>query len=270
MFKVFSLLAALTTLSAVLASPQPALATRTLLNDSKHGSRSSPNEIPSREHAPGLTNAQRLARGLPLKPPSRRSSARRAMSSASASSASRGYIQVWSVDDNGSPTGVLGYVSKTTKAHMQYRVDSSLDHALLVSSGGEHNLVTLNSDITSPTFLGLVQDPESTSSGLAKRSSNSLYLASTEQTSPNATPQNVGSSVNTRPGRSLPAESAVWTVDPNTNKLSAQWINPDASAAPTIAFIHDTNVLFTGDLDAYRQAHHSAQVQRIEFVFVST
>ncbi|KAJ7771671.1 hypothetical protein B0H16DRAFT_1514271, partial [Mycena metata] len=228
MFNVFSLLAGLTALSAVLASPQPAVATRTSFNDSKHGSRGSPSEIPSREHAPGLTNAQRLSRGLPLKPPSRRSSARRATSSASASSARRGYIQVRSVDDNGSPTGaVLGFVSKTTKAHMQYRVESSLDHALLVSWGGEHNLVTLNSDITSPNFLGLVQGPGASSSNLAKGSSNSLYLASTEQTSPNATPQDVQSSVNTRSGRSSPAESAVWTVDPNTNSLTAQWINPD-------------------------------------------
>ncbi|KAJ7184288.1 hypothetical protein C8R46DRAFT_1063576 [Mycena filopes] len=239
--KVFSLLVAFSFSAAVFAAPHQPLATR-----------GSP--TPAR-----LSNGERLSRGLSPNPPaSRRSSARRAQSSASPSSA-RGYIQV--VDENGAP---LGFISKITR--MQYFV-SSIDQALLVNRVG-NDLATLNSDIQSPTWLGLVQGRESSPS-LAKGSPDFLVLASTEQTQPNAPPQNVRSSIRSTHGSSFRAESAVWTIHPTTNKLEAQWINPDGSRAPTMAFVNRGNILFTGDLDAYRNRYSEPDVQRIEFIFVS-
>ncbi|KAJ6500524.1 hypothetical protein C8R45DRAFT_978054 [Mycena sanguinolenta] len=262
LFNVLSLLA-LTAVSGALASPHSAgLAVRVMQPGCAAGAdfaachstrRSYRHEGPHRDEdtnfAP-LTNAERLARRLPLKPPTRRSSARRATASPAPQPANRGYIEVWFVDDNGSR---LGYVSRTTRERRQYVVQPSMDDALLVSPSGNGDLVILNSDISSRGFLGLVQGPEDTSSGLAEGSPNYLVLASTEQTAPNATPQSVGNSVGP-----FPAESAVWTLDPVTNTLTANWINPDGSPAPTIPFIDGDTIYFAGD----------RQQQEIVFVYV--
>ncbi|KAJ3504217.1 hypothetical protein NLJ89_g8053 [Agrocybe chaxingu] len=54
-------------------------------------------------------------------------------------------------------------------------------------------------------------------------------------------------------GRDAYVESAIWTIDPSTNKVEAQWINNDGSKPPTIlAYDIRNNVLFfTGSLAAY-------------------
>ncbi|KAF7353596.1 hypothetical protein MVEN_01043900 [Mycena venus] len=260
LFKVFSLLA-LVAISGALASPLPApsLAVRAMLPGCTtangieicNNTRRSYHEGPSRDRVPaGLTNGERLARHLPLKPPTRRSSARRAVASPAAPPANRGYIQVL-----------------TTYAQRQYLVQPSIDDALLVAPSGDRNLVTLNSDIPSLALLGLVQSRGDTSSGLAKGISNYLYLASTEQTPPNATPQNVGNSFSSVPGGPLPSESAVWTHDPVTHTLKAHWINSDGSPAPTIAFTHGP-AIYLGDPEAFYQAHE-VPVRKIAFVFMA-
>ncbi|KAJ7491300.1 hypothetical protein FB451DRAFT_1222733 [Mycena latifolia] len=277
LFKVFSLLA-LTALSGVLASPQPVLAVRgTVPVDCTmaKGLRNVPpiQDSPLAPRAPvlesgvpsSLTNAERLARHLPLKPPSRRSSARRAVSSPAATLANRGYIQVLSVDASGNRTGVLGYISKTTYIHTQYVVSPSLDDALLVGPNGDHDLLTLT--LHPPAFLGLVQGRDDTSSNLAQGSFNYLYLASTAQTSPNATPQNVDSSFSAVYGQPYSAESAVWTLDPVTHSLTAQWINSDGSRAPTISFSQGSAIYFSGDPEAFHQMY-AAPVQQIAFGYV--
>ncbi|KAJ7702281.1 hypothetical protein B0H17DRAFT_1043504 [Mycena rosella] len=278
LFKIFALLA-LTAFSGVLAAPQPVFAVRRTVPDCNVATgfemclrskttRSLP-ESQSRERIPcSLTNAQRLARHLPLKPPTRLSSARRALASPVPASANsnRGYIQVQSVDANGNPS-VVGYVSKTTYVGTQYVVSPSLDNALLVSPNGDRGLLTLNSDTPSPAFLGLVQGRDDTSSSLAQGSFNYLYLASSAQTSPNSTPQDVGNSFRSAYGEPYPAESAVWTVDPMTHSLTAQWINPDGSPAPTISFLQGSAIYFSGDPEVFHQMF-GAPVQRIAFVYV--
>ncbi|KAJ7118718.1 hypothetical protein C8R44DRAFT_982481 [Mycena epipterygia] len=278
LFKILSLLA-LTAVSGALASPQPALALRGMPADctvttgfelcSRHNTPRSSHDVPSRERVPSsLTNAERLTRHLPLKPPTRQASARRAVSSpAAAAPANRGYIQVLAVDASGNPTGVLGYISKTTYVKTQYRIASSLDDALLVGRSGDHDLLTLNSETPSPAFLGLVQGRDDTSSGLATGSFNYLYLASTEQTPPNSIPRNVGNSFSAVYRDSYPAESAVWTLDPKTHMLTAQWINVDGSRPPTISFSQGSAIYFTADLKAYHQ-RYPAPVQKIAFVYI--
>ncbi|KAJ7739688.1 hypothetical protein DFH07DRAFT_840073 [Mycena maculata] len=273
LFKVFSLLA-LTVISGAFASPHDALAVHEVAHPDTTAhmapafempehhkiSRSLP-ELSSRGRVPcSLTNAQRLARHLPLKPPTRRASARRAFASptVAASPANRGYVQVLSVDANGRPTGVLGYVSKTTSAHTQYVIGTSLADALLVEISGDHNLRTLNSDTPSPAFLGLVQGRDDTSSSLE----HYLYLASTERTPPNATPQSIGTSFGTQP-----AESAVWTMDPATYALTVQWTNPGGALAPTNSFVQGGAIYFSDDPAAFNH-RYAASVQRIAFVYV--
>lgn len=276
--KIFTLIA-LIALPGVFASPHPGVdVPSTALNCAdatgvemclRYKTARSLSESPSREPVPSsLTNAERLARHLPLKPPTRRSSARRAMASpVVAPSTNRGYIQVLSADSNGNPTGVLGYVARTTYINTQYLVTPSLDDALLVAPSGDRDLLTLNSDIAAPAFLGLVQGRDDTSSGLATGSSNYLYLASTAQTSPGSTPQNVGNSFTTVYGDENAAESAVWTLDPVNRSLIAQWINSDGSRAPTIGFTQGSAIYFSGDLGAFQQMY-PAPVQQVVFVYV--
>ncbi|KAF7359311.1 hypothetical protein MSAN_01273500 [Mycena sanguinolenta] len=267
LFNVLSLLAQ-TAISGALASPhsaglagramQPGCATSADFAACHSTRRSYRHEGPHRDENPDptdLTNAERLARRLPLKPPTRRSSARRATASPAPQPVNRGYIEVWSIDDNGSRTGVLGYVSRTTRDLGQHVVQQSLDDALFVSPSGNGYLVSLNSDVSFPAFLGLVQSPEDTTSGLAEGSLNYLVLASTGQTAPNATPQSVSNSL----GPFL-AESPVWTFDPATNTLTASWINPDGSLAPINPFITDDNSIYFSE---------DRQQQEIEFVYVS-
>ncbi|KAJ7632159.1 hypothetical protein FB45DRAFT_495013 [Roridomyces roridus] len=274
-FKVLALVAL--TISGVLASPQPTrvVAARSDCSNSGseicHDGHAYPPSPPT-HHVPGhLTNAQRLARHLPLKPPTRRSSARRAVASSTpaAPAANRAYIQVVSVDANGNADQTatpLGYVSRRT-SHAQYNVGTALEDALYVEPSG-HNLITLNSDIPSPAFLGLVQGRDDTSATLAENSFNYLYLALTEQTAPNATPQSVGSSYTAAYGGSNQAESAVWTVDPKSRVLTAQWTNPDGSNGPTKCFSQGSAIYCSGDPDAFN-AKYGAAIQRIAFVYVS-
>ncbi|KAJ6606475.1 hypothetical protein DFH09DRAFT_1120331 [Mycena vulgaris] len=214
-----------------------------------------------------VSNAERLARRLPLKAPSRRSSAHRARySSTPPSPQITGYIQVLSLGDSSS---VLGYVSKNSLSGSgHYAYTASLDNALLVGVSGDGttsgNIVTLNSDYPSPSFLGLVQGRDSTSSDLATGSFNYLYLASTAPTDPGASPQDVGSKSGTIPRTS---ESSVWTIDPVTSALTAQWINTDDTPAPTISFTQSTGIYFGGDPDAFH-AKYPSPIQTIALTFI--
>ncbi|KAJ7074288.1 hypothetical protein C8F01DRAFT_1099968 [Mycena amicta] len=206
-----------------------------------------------------LSNAERLARGLPLKPPTRPSSARRASTSPIA--ASRGYIQVLAIDREGNSHGVLGFVSRNLFQNAHYIVQPSIDDALEVSPNGR-DLVTLNTEGSSHRFLGLVQGREDTSPTLAKGSANYLYLASTDQTPSDAPPQSVGNTINDAYGGSFLAESAVWILDPVSHKLVADWINPDYSPASPIALAQGSVIYFTDDPVAFHRAN-PAPLQRI-------
>ncbi|KAF7295350.1 hypothetical protein MIND_01074400 [Mycena indigotica] len=215
--------------------------------------------------ARGLTNAQRLARGLPLKPPTRRASARRATTSPSP--VARGYIQVVALDRDGNSNDVLGFVSRNRYQNAQYLIQPAIDDsALLVTSDGPY--LILDNDPSPHRFVGLVQGREDDSSTLAEGSSNYLYLAASDQTSSGSSPQSIGNAINDAYSGSFTAESAVWTLDPITHRLAAQWTNTDSSRAPTLAFTQGSAIYFTADLNAFQQAH-SAPIQRIAFVFIT-
>jgi len=207
---------------------------------------------------PGLTNAELLRRGLPLKNPIMRrgSPVRRTNPSATPPQPGnvihRGTIRVKNRDDG----TVLGYVSSSTLKTGQYRYEPDISQALIVrfetdgtGSGTQLCVVPENSDI--PGFLGLVQGRDDDTSDLSSGSFQYVYLAGTSKTGPGSTPESVGNSYTSATGLSRTAESAVWTYDSGTGSISPHWVNTDKSTPEVQYFVQSTAVYIGGDQDAF-------------------
>ncbi|CAK5277978.1 unnamed protein product [Mycena citricolor] len=199
-----------------------------------------------------LTNAQRLARGLPPLPPSRRRSgqAAKARRSNSPPVSRSGIIAV-------SGPGVQGYLTQGQNQFQHFGVSSSKTNAFTVTINVDSSVLSASEmDIgvavgTGFPLMGATFGvlSEGTANSLAVGSFNYAYIQSTSHTDPDSTPQYVGSSYPT----SEPSESAIWTYNAVTNTLSPQWINPDGSQPATVlAYVGSSNaIIITGDYAAF-------------------
>jgi len=225
-----------------------------------------------------LTNAERLAQGLPLKAPTRRWHAANRRHDATPSTLPtppsqqrRGVIQVKRADNQ----NLLGYISKNTFSKAQYRYQT-LDDALVVSfalPAGAHSANNLNfkpenSDITGFDFLGAVQGRDNTSNDFAVGSYQYGYIASTNETPGESGPQAVGNSYSQVTGTTRASESAVWSYDDNDDSISLTWINSDGSAAPTKMFTQSTALYIGGDSGSFASRYPSPVID-VTFTFVS-
>jgi len=232
------------------------------------------------EGATVLTNAERIARGLPISEPKgfvrkefngvtrtipqvKKNAARWPKPSASPVPQVSGVIQVTKAD------GSIFYVGKKLSNEGFYEKATDEHDALVVtlpsSTSGTFGLTT--SDTAGFPFVGFFVGPDSWCSGtLAPGSSQYVVLGGLASETPaGSLPERVGNT-----NKSQWAESDLWTFL-DGEKLCATWVNESGAAAKTnVLFYSEEGNYFgvTGDLDAYNGAKADAQGVAVTLHFV--
>ncbi|PPQ71250.1 hypothetical protein CVT26_010992 [Gymnopilus dilepis] len=192
----------------------------------------------SQLQAGALTNAHRLAAGLPLKAPHRRASrtnaARRTTpSNTPSSNNAQGYIQARDIT-TGDPKG---YLSAVYNEFGQATLTTDFSEALVVSIdltvSGPISIQTVNGPYASYPFLGAVNGFASTSSIFGTSSYNYAYIGATIETDIGAPAVAAANAFSTIVGQAVDVASGIWYFDSITKYISVQWINPDLSAPVT-------------------------------------
>ncbi|KAG5635979.1 hypothetical protein H0H81_009467 [Sphagnurus paluster] len=206
--------------------------------------------------ARGLTNAKRLAAGLPLKPPTRRTRTHVSRSQpsgvppASGSSGNGGgYLEARDSDGK-----CLGFVSKVQNAFGEYVVQDQKEDSDLrlrvsfdMNAEGVTDIQTTNGPDTDLPYLGGVKGFASDSTNIEEGSPNYIYIAGTVQTSPNE-PASDGSNTFTQvTSIAAQIESAIWSYNADTSVIAPQWINEDSGSPTTYVAIADGVIVLTGD-----------------------
>ncbi|KAF9030328.1 hypothetical protein BDZ89DRAFT_1132441 [Hymenopellis radicata] len=217
------------------------------------------------------TNAERLARGLPLKAPHRRKhNLGRTETSSVPLLTKTGVLQM--KNSNGD---IMGYVSKTANSFGEYGSLQTQGNALHISFSYDPtkplqqlDFIGTDSSIYS-TFplVGFVNGFASTSSNLGS-GSNYLYVAGVSQTPKGSPPVTQANAFSTYSGSPETVESAVWSIDSATGKVTAQWINTDGTV-PTTYLCYTAGadaILLTGNVALL--AANFGQVTQIDLYFV--
>ncbi|TFK39516.1 hypothetical protein BDQ12DRAFT_705008 [Crucibulum laeve] len=210
------------------------------------------------------TNAERLVRGLPLKPPTRRDSARRSGPSALPQVEKRGIIEITNTD-NGQ---VIGYVSKNSFSKAQLRYQPAITDAVTVTFSANTGATSLtdaritlvDSDVGAGyPLLGLIQGRDDTNANIASRSFHYLYFGAVAVpgTAPNTPGAAVSNSYTGVTGSQRVAESDVWNIDLTTGSITPQWTNTDGSQPATDLFSQGTALYAGGDSAAFLSRYPS-------------
>lgn len=227
----------------------------------------------------GLTNAERLARGLPIaKPqfgrnlpgraPTPASGGKRSQSaspSPSASSSSWGsyskslYGRIEVLTSSGTHLGFLSSFENGTIG-VNYGTDSESSD-LIVSfttkaNGKDRFDVLINNAGVSHTYLGATSN--------ATLDSGSPLFAEfglvSQQTPVYSPPLASGNQT---------AESKIWSYTSGSKQIKANYVNPDSSVPTTLIGYnsHNNSLVFVGDIDAYNNASSSADnsLTQVEF-----
>ncbi|KAJ7178846.1 hypothetical protein C8R43DRAFT_472035 [Mycena crocata] len=220
------------------------------------------------------TNAERLRRGLPLLPPSRRSPGYKPRPRPSQRpcvplSSTWGYVEVTKADGT-----AAGYIRKTFDDQNSYTLTPSKSSALQVklpSSSpftGPFNILGINGPDKKHPYLGAVGG----SSGyhFAHGQLGSAYLAGTGASPANSPPSSRAGTSLQALGYNGPAESQIWSMDCKTRGLSAQWTNTDLSQPATTIF-YDPVVDYLGitsDLEVFNGHFGSEGAYAVTFTFI--
>ncbi|KAF7333058.1 hypothetical protein MVEN_02412400 [Mycena venus] len=217
--------------------------------------------VPSKASAYGdMTNGERLARGLPLKAPARRTKAARdSAASPVPSYTAKGHLLVRNAGDN----SVIGYASHNVS--VSTFITSDLDDALTVSvtlpvgatGGSQLNLAQVTSCGRIRPMRSLssawCRPPFSTTTDISTGSSNHLLIISTNDTPAGSFPQQPGNTPSEFFGTALSSESAVWTIDIVSGAAFPIWINSNGVAATTQLFSQNNAIFAGGDVDAFNK-----------------
>lgn len=195
-------------------------------------------------NAGGLTNAKRLAAGLPPLPPRTRTDTakRSAVSLISVS----GRIQV--LDTSGS---ILGYAARHSSGRIHVEDITLGDTFSFAIAPGVVNSQINIRDTTAPDaypYLAAFLNYSTDELSPGKYALESLGLSSA--TFAGDTPQAGGSASLT--GQH---ESAIWTYDPTNGNIGVQWVNHDGSTYPTTIMYNGgaRELYITGDVGEIRK-----------------
>ncbi|KAI0325079.1 hypothetical protein GY45DRAFT_1340374 [Cubamyces sp. BRFM 1775] len=283
-FFLFALLAVPAVLAAGTPSPLPEAPTRVrrtlpesdaVLNPTGVVTRSLPL---SQADVHGLTNAQRLARGLPPRSPlmNTRRRALKARQSATPCSLPQvtGIVQI----NDATSGSEIGYLSRTANSFGEYELTTDASAALSValrrcdSLTDPFELGALNGLADYP-IVGGVTGFANSNDNLQEGLVNYVYIAGTgsvprgpAQSSPNAFTQ--------ASGHTEDVESAIWTVPNNPTadaptELVPSWVNMDGTVASgtAIAYVQSSDAfVITGDPTVF--SSRFGTVQRVTFTFV--
>ncbi|KAI0073513.1 hypothetical protein K474DRAFT_1710642 [Panus rudis PR-1116 ss-1] len=213
-----------------------------------------------------MTNAERLARGLPPNAPIfRRALPGRDLTPTRAYAAKRGSpssvpvtltgrIQVrWIEGDasygyvENSQSGINGvnFGGPIPELHVKITTTSS--------GAGPFDIEAINPNFPSPFFVGASSNEFAPPVAFGPGNSNAASLDNVKQTTP----------------VSGISQSSLWSFDPTTKELTPHWVNPDGSVAETvIGFdIRNNAIVLTGDIAAYN-AHNTWPVTPVHFFLV--
>ncbi|KAJ7454673.1 hypothetical protein FB451DRAFT_1373346 [Mycena latifolia] len=203
------------------------------------------------------TNAERLARGLPLLKPHRRDMVHpaRAQSSPVAPTTVKCNIQVQTSD--GANRGYLSTETTYSSFYGKFQANQgagALEISLSFSSASSSQLA-----LTLGGIVGYFNSDDN----IYATSYNYMWLGGTTESSPGSPPvYGDGNSFSADPDYGPPKkmESAIWSYDPGTKLLAPQWINTDSSAPPTVlAFAEgDENFVLIGSVSAYNSRFSAA------------
>ncbi|KAF9522545.1 hypothetical protein CPB83DRAFT_911268 [Crepidotus variabilis] len=213
-----------------------------------------------------LTNAVRLARGLPPRAPQFRRflpGIRPRTSNASAPDPGpatvSGVIQITRFDDDGE---FVGYVSRELHAipgsaanSQTLAITTKLSTALtakLTPTDSLFEITALDGLNPSYPFLGGAAT-SATSVDLVSGSPNFVYITGSSSTDVGP-PTVVGNSYG-----SVPSESPIWNYDKSTREITATWINADKTSAPTylsaLPMANSTSLVLIGDPAAFNATY---------------
>ncbi|KAF9530431.1 hypothetical protein CPB83DRAFT_850908 [Crepidotus variabilis] len=222
---------------------------------------------------PSETNGQRLARGLPPSPPKflKRflatpvSNAKRTTTSPLPPVTLSGRLQVRS-KENGSSLGNVrnwpggGTISGTSA----FSPDGDLLVTLTYnpSDPTKIQILSTNPAFPAPFYVGAGTSNTISVPHLAAGDYHSVGFTNVESTAPGSPPSKA-------PSRDAYVESAIWTINPSTKQLTAQFINEDGSTPPTVfAYdIRNNNLFFTGDIAEYN-SHASFLASAVDLYLV--
>ncbi|KAJ8586760.1 hypothetical protein M405DRAFT_822837 [Rhizopogon salebrosus TDB-379] len=222
-----------------------------------------------------LTNAQRLARGLPVLPPPKFGRAlpgyawtptekRGASPSPSPSPSPSAYSTKLQYNTArilvvGSDGQALGYLYNGASGVNGVNAgppssDLYVSYTMSGSEGGLIDLLVTKAAFPAPYYLGTTSNAT-----LAPGSSAFVSFGNVVQTPANSPPVLVD--------ELKTGESNIWTVDATTMELTAHYVNPDGSA-PSTTLAYDTrgnSIIFVGDIDAYNAAAQDISVSPVTF-----
>ncbi|KAK0480161.1 hypothetical protein IW261DRAFT_1563841 [Armillaria novae-zelandiae] len=269
---LLSLIYVLALFSAVLASPTPLWFSPTSVKRSEIS-----HEPPA---ARGLTNAMRLARGYPLKAPTRRSdTARRGVPSSVPSGSykppirlTRGYLQF--TTSNGQSAGFVGTQTNTDG---DFLLATGNNDQLLVeidvvkAQSGPTTITTVNGGTGVSYFAGIIGST-STSNNLSPDSFRSAAIAIFALyilILPSSSYFNFGgssdqSSQSSQSGPFL--ETAIFAYSSTNNSITVQWANTDGTKAETFIGLTQQGAFGTGDRNACEQAFGTVTWVTLSFV----
>ncbi|KAI0701091.1 hypothetical protein BC835DRAFT_1411702 [Cytidiella melzeri] len=229
-----------------------------------------------------MTNAERMALGLPLNKPHIRRRARTAdhpRPSAVAAAAKpgptgtdacttrTGVLHVTSPNTNDPTRPALdGYLSRAANVFGEYLYTTDRSQALTVTindchDGAPSDLRSTNGFKTFP-LVGAIKGFSSDNAELRANSYNYLYIGGVTQTAPHATPQDVANSFSATTGDKEPSESAIWSLALRGSEtvVEAQWVNSDGSLPTnTLVYIPSTNVFaLVGDVATFEATFEDA------------
>jgi len=223
----------------------------------------------------GVTNAELLRRGLPLKGPIlRRGSPVRRQSPSSVPPpviiTHTGIVEV----HNAANGNLLGYIGKNlVNGGAQLGIDPSVANALIISfptdstgSGDDIDISIANSNPSWP-LLGLIQGRDDTNSNFEAGSYQYGYLGGVENpgTQPGDKPTLIGNSYFI--GSPRTAETAVWSFDGPSGDLTPVWINEDGTTPALQTWTQSNGLYIGGDQSAFF-ARYPAPVTAVTYTFV--
>lgn len=220
-----------------------------------------------------MTNAKRLAAGLPLNPPhkraSRTSAARRGTpSNVPSNNNVQGYVQVRDLS-TGAPQG---YLSNTYNSFGEVGLTTDSSNALVVSLdltvSGPINIQTVNGPYAAYPYLGAINGFSSTNSIFGLSSFNYAYIGATIETDAGAPAVTADNAFSASSGTPATVESGVWHYNPSNNAITLQWVNPDSSEPATyLAYTQSSEGFFiTGDLAAWEGSFGTYMPMSFTFV----
>ncbi|KAF8154252.1 hypothetical protein B0H34DRAFT_677087 [Crassisporium funariophilum] len=224
-----------------------------------------------------LSNAERLAQGLPIKPPTRRTDIvprKHLLASPVPKVNYHGIMRLVEI----STGDIMGYVANTELSVGILSFTPVISEALQISfdinvgatSGTNLAFTMLNGPPSGPP-LGLVQGRDNTNTDLAVGSYHYLYFAgvSPPVTQPDAYPANIPNGYTSATGTVRAAESSVWSVDLVSGAITGEWTNSNL-AQPPISFWSQGVALYAGSDSNAFFSRYPSRIRPFRLEFVST